>query len=327
MAQWVDLELETGPVGIEYAWLQAAPADAPVMVFLHEGLGSLAMWKDYPAQLCAAAQCRGLVYSRPGYGQSQPLPQPWGTDFMHVQAYQVLPALLVALGLAAPGEAALAPAFPAATPGLGERCTSPNPASRAQRSNPFLPTHQALRDRRDAAPLAMTDIARPTPGLPLVLFGHSDGATIALLFAARYPAWTAAVVAVAPHLFVEDKTLSAIAGLQAPQVQQPLLARLARYHRDPRAVFEAWSQAWLAPAFASWSIADTIAGVCCPVLGVQGADDEYGTMHQVLALRASAGPTQVLELAQCGHSPHRDQAGALTAGVCDFLTFIRGDEV
>ena len=280
MAQWIDLELASGPVRIEYAWLDAAPADAPVMVFLHEGLGSLAMWRDYPAQLCAAARCRGLVYSRPGYGQSQPLPHPWGADFMHVQAYEVLPALLTALGLAPPGEAVSAPPFKA-------------------------------------------DAPRSAP--PLILFGHSDGASIALLFAARYPGWPAAVVAVAPHLFVEDKTLSAIAGLQARQVQQPLLARLARYHRDPDAVFAAWSRAWLAPEFAAWAIADTIATLCCPVLGVQGVDDEYGTMHQLHALRDLAGPTRLLELADCGHSPHRDQPDALTTGVCDFLTFLQGD--
>ena len=276
----MDLELASGPVRIEYAWLDAAPAGAPVMVFLHEGLGSLAMWRDYPAQLCAAVRCRGLVYSRPGYGQSQPLPHPWGADFMHVQAYEVLPALLTALGLASPGEAVSAPPFKA-------------------------------------------DAPRSAP--PLILFGHSDGASIALLFAARYPGWPAAVVAVAPHLFVEDKTLSAIAALQAPVLQQPLLARLARYHRDADAVFTAWSQAWLAPEFAAWSIADTIATLRCPVLGVQGVDDEYGTMHQIHALRDLAGPTRLLELADCGHSPHRDQPDALTTAVFDFLTFLQGD--
>ena len=271
MSQRIDIELATGPLSIEYAWLGDAPAQSPVMVFLHEGLGSLAMWKDYPAHLSAAAQCRGLVYSRPGYGQSQAqqAQQPWGTDFMHIQAYEVLPALLTALGLAPPE--------------LAESAA------------------------------------------PLILFGHSDGASIALLFAARYPGWPAALVAVAPHLFVEGKTLSAIAALQEPQVQQPLLARLERHHRYPGTVFKAWSQAWLAPEFAAWSITDTIATLRCPVLGVQGVDDEYGTMHQIHALRKLAGPTRLLELADCGHSPHRDQPDALTAGVCDFLTFLQGD--
>jgi len=224
-----------------------------------------------------------LVYSRPGYGQSQPLhaQQPWGADFMHIQAYEVLPALLTALGLA--------------------------------------PLEISTRRPPDAG-------ACPAPAsAPLILFGHSDGASIALLFAARYPQWPAAVVAVAPHLFVEDKTLSAIAGLQAPQLKQPLLVRLARHHRDPDAVFTAWSQVWLAPEFAAWAITDTIATLRCPVLGVQGVDDEYGTMHQMHALRDLAGPTRLLELADCGHSPHRDQPDALTAGVCDFLTFLQGD--
>ena len=279
MPQWIDLPLPGGPVGLEYAWVGDAPAAAPLIVFLHEGLGSLAMWKDFPARLCATARCRGLVYSRPGYGQSQPqhARQRWACDFMHTEAYQVLPALLRALGVVAPG---------------------PHPV---------------------ASPTCAQSAA------PLILFGHSDGASIALLFAAQFPDWPAAVVAVAPHVFVEQKTLSAIAALQSPQAQQGLVARLARYHADAGAVLEAWSEAWLAPEFAAWSIADTIAPLRCPVLGVQGLDDEYGTMQQIYALRPLAGPTQLLELADCGHVPHRDQEAVLTAGVCEFLTSLKGD--
>jgi len=278
----MDLELVAGLVRIEYAWLGDAPQTAPLIVFLHEGLGSLAMWKDYPAHLCAAARCRGLVYSRPGYGRSTPQEPSalWGSDFMHKEAYEVLPALLAGLGVA-----------------------PPQYIESAKESNSHL------------APL--------TP--PLILFGHSDGASIALLFAARFPAWPAALVALAPHVFVEEKTLSAIRALQDSSIRAGLLGRLAHYHQDSGAVFTAWSQAWLAPEFAAWSIADTIATLRCPVLGVQGVDDEYGTMHQIHALRGLNGSTRILELADCGHSPHRDQAQALTTGVCDFLTFIQGE--
>jgi pimeloyl-ACP methyl ester carboxylesterase len=248
---------------IEYQWVGVADAPGPVIVLLHEGLGSLAMWKDFPQRLCQRLQRRGLVYSLPGYGQSREsgAAQPWRSDFMHRQAHDVLPALLRALNV------------------------------------------------------------KEAP----VLLGHSDGASIALLYAARYPHHCRAVIAIAPHLFVEAKTLSAIAALQAPALREPLLVRLNKYHYDARQVLDAWSQAWLAPEFATWSITDTIARMRCPVLGIQGLDDAYGTMQQIYALRSSAGPVQRLELSDCGHSPHRDQAEALSAAVNDFLTCIKGD--
>jgi pimeloyl-ACP methyl ester carboxylesterase len=221
------------------------------------------MWKDFPERLCQRLQRRGLVYSRPGYGQSREsgAAQPWRSDFMHRQAHDVLPALLHALKV-------------------------------------------------KVAP---------------VLLGHSDGASIALLYAARYPHHCSVVIAIAPHLFVEAKTLSAIAALQAPALREPLLARLSQYHHDANQVLDRWSQAWLASEFAAWSITDTIESLRCPVLGVQGMDDAYGTMQHIYVLRRSTGPVQLLELANCGHSPHREQAEVLSAAVKDFLTSIKGD--
>ena len=255
--QWQDTAYADGQARIEYQWVGLADAPGPIMVFLHEGLGSLAMWKEFPARLCQTLGCRGLVYSRPGYGQSQDLvpPQPWGIDFMHHQARDVLPAVLKALQV-----------------------------------------HE-----------------------PAVLLGHSDGASIALLYAAMHPEHCRAVIVLAPHLCVDSKTLSAIAALQAQEVREPLLARLGKHHRDAPAVFRAWSQAWLMPDFIPWSITDTIASLRCPVLAVQGMDDEYGTLThiQTLALRHAA--TELLTLAACGHAPHRDQSERLDAAVFNFL--------
>ncbi|VVE30184.1 alpha/beta fold hydrolase [Pandoraea terrigena] len=90
-----------GPLSLEYRWLNPELADAPLLVFLHEGLGSVAMWKDWPQQLCDAGGFRGLVYSRNGYGRSTPRPhgEKWPVDFMHRQAREVLPAFLDAVGI------------------------------------------------------------------------------------------------------------------------------------------------------------------------------------------------------------------------------------
>lgn len=98
---FVDIDWAGRPVRIEKAWVGVADAARPLIVFLHEGLGSVSMWRDFPQRLCAAANCRGLVYSRPGYGRSTPraADEAWGPDFMHRQALQVLPALLRALGI------------------------------------------------------------------------------------------------------------------------------------------------------------------------------------------------------------------------------------
>ncbi len=255
--QWQDIAYTGGQARIEYQWLGATDAPGPVIVFLHEGLGSLALWKGFPALLCQRLGCKGLVYSRPAYGQSQDLApaQPWGIDFMHRQAYAVLPALL-----------------------------------------------QALQVRE-----------------PPILLGHSDGASIALLYAAMYPEHCRAVLALAPHLFVEQKTLAAIAALQAKAVCESLLARLGKHHRDAPALFQCWSQAWLAPDFAPWSITDTMATLSCPVLAVQGVDDEYGTLAHIQTLARHHPKTELLTLDACGHVPHRDQAERLIAAVFKFL--------
>lgn len=256
----VALPLRGREVAIEYAWIGSADPAAPQVVFLHEGLGSLAMWKDYPATLCAAAGARGLVFSRPGYGRSTPRAagERWLSDFMHRQAHEVLPALLAALGVA----------------------------------------------------------ARPW------LLGHSDGGSIALLYAARFPERVAGVIALAPHLFVEDVSVASIAAARDAYHTTDLRARLARYHDDPDSAFYGWNDIWLDPAFRGWSIEDEVAAIRCPVLAVQGVDDEYGTMAQIDAVVRRVPHAQRLALARCGHSPHRDQPAALTAAVVGFMAAI-----
>ncbi|MDB5957968.1 alpha/beta hydrolase [Ramlibacter sp.] len=243
-------------VRIEYEWVGPAAPQAPTMVFLHEGLGSVAMWRDFPARLCAAAGLRGLVYSRPGYGRSTPRPaqQRWQPDFMHRQAREVLPALLQAL-----------------------------------------------------------DVRQPW------LFGHSDGGSIALLFAAAFPTGLSGAIVLAPHIMVEEVSVRSIAQVREAYLHTDLKQRLARHHDDVDSAFWGWNDIWLDPAFRDWAIEEEIAAIRCPVLAIQGLDDEYGTLEQIRGIARRVPQTRLLELSECGHSPHRDRAEVVIAAVTRFV--------
>jgi len=244
---------------IELRWVGLRRRAAPLVVFLHEGLGSVSMWRDFPHALCLAAGCRGLVFSRPGYGRSAPRSlAPWGVDYMHEQAYGLLPALFASLGLDA--EAA-----------------------------------------------------------PPWLLGHSDGGSIALLYAARFPRHVSGAVLLAPHIRVEDLSVKSIAEARVAYEETDLRQRLARHHRDPDFVFRHWNDIWLDPAFRRWSIEAELAAITCPLLAVQGLDDEYGTLAQIRGIALALPQTELLELPACGHSPHRDQRGQVIEATCDFL--------
>jgi len=241
---------------IETTWVGAEESRHPPVVFLHEGLGSVAMWKDFPARMCEAHGLRGLVFSRYGYGRSTPKPpdERWSPEFMHQQAHEVLPALFAALG-----------------------------------------------------------IGRPW------LFGHSDGGSIALLYAARFDKEVSGVVTVAPHLFVEDVSIASIEKAREAYATTDLRGRLARYHDDPDSAFRGWNDVWLSPAFRDWNIEAEIASIRCPVLAVQGEDDEYGTLEQIRAIARRLPKTRLLVIPKCGHSPHRDQPELLADNAARFI--------
>ena len=257
---WVELDWAGRKVRIEHQWLRREDAEAPLLVFLHEGLGSVSMWREFPAELCEALQCRGLVYSRPGYGQSTPraADDAWGTDFMHRQAFEVLPALLKALGV---------------------------------------------------------DTVTDKPWL----FGHSDGGSIALLFAARLPERIAGAIVVAPHILVEDVSVTSIAETRSAYLQTDLRQRLARHHADVDSAFWGWNDIWLLPAFRHWRIDGELSAITCPLLAVQGAGDAYGTLDQIRGIARVARQCKLVELADCGHSPHRDQKDRLIEVVRNFF--------
>jgi pimeloyl-ACP methyl ester carboxylesterase len=231
----------------------------PTLVFLHEGLGSISSWRDFPAQVAQATACPVVVYSRYGYGRSDPLEAPFAVDYMHREALETLPDLLAALA-----------------------------------------------------------IERP------LLVGHSDGASIALIYAGSRDA-LAGLVVLAPHVFVEDLSVRSIAEAKVSFEATDLPEKLARHHADPRRTFYGWNDIWLHPDFRRWNIEAYLPAIRCPVLAVQGVDDEYGTMAQVEAIeRQVGGPCEVVRLAACGHRLHRDQPEATLAVIERFVRMLQG---
>ncbi|MCY7371256.1 MAG: alpha/beta hydrolase, partial [Polaromonas sp.] len=151
------------------------------------------------------------------------------------------------------------------------------------------------------------------------LFGHSDGGSIALLAASRMPDAFAGLVLLAPHWMVEEAALSSIRLARTAYAEGGLRDRLARYHDNVDSAFFGWNRIWLDPTFASWRIEAELAAITCPVLAVQGLDDEYGTLAQIRGIADRLPQTRLLELPACGHSPHRDQPAALIAAVKEFI--------
>ncbi|MEO5771815.1 MAG: alpha/beta hydrolase, partial [Burkholderiaceae bacterium] len=154
---------------------------------------------------------------------------------------------------------------------------------------------------------------------PPWLFGHSDGATIALLMAAAPPQAVAGIVALAPHTHVEAVALQSIAQARDAYLQTDLREKLARHHDEPDSAFWGWNDVWLSADFQHWTIEREIEAIRCPLLAIQGIDDEYGTLVQIHGVARRLPQTELLELADCGHSAHRDQPEAVVAATVDFM--------
>ena len=234
-------------------------SDRPVTVLLHEGLGSIAMWKQFPQQLAERTGCRVLAYSRYGHGGSDKLMESRPVSFMHHEGEVVLPELLDKLGIVQP-----------------------------------------------------------------ILLGHSDGGSIALIFAGRYPERPQALILEAPHVFVEDLSVASITQAKVNYQTTNLREKLARYHAHVDATFWGWNHIWLDPAFRSWNIEEYLPAIRCPVLCIQGEQDEYGTIAQVQAVQARVPGCEVLMLPNCKHSPHRDHPELTLARIGDFVARVAG---
>jgi pimeloyl-ACP methyl ester carboxylesterase len=249
------LNITAADCRIEAVWHGRSPDRTPTLVLLHEGLGCVAMWKDYPEKLAARTGFGVLVYSRRGYGQSGPRPLPWPASYMHDEAFDVLPAVLDQAGV------------------------------------------------RKA-----------------VLVGHSDGASIATIYAGlRQDFRVRGLALLAPHFFVEELSLRSIAAAREAYEQGDLRQKLARYHRNVDIAFRGWNEAWLSPEFRDWRLDDALAHVRVPMLIIQGADDQYGTATQLeLAEDETYSPVETLMLDRCGHSPQVDRPDETLAAITEF---------
>jgi len=235
---------------------QVSPPGAPTLIFLHEGLGCIGQWRDFPDELCVAAGLTGFVYERKGHGRSDPLVRTRTVEYLHEEALRVLPAVLSQAGITT-----------------------------------------------------------------AILIGHSDGGSMALLFAAAYPERVLGVVTEAAHVFVEDVTLAGIRKTAELYETSPLKQQLEKYHgANTEALFHAWADTWLAPDFRDWSIEYCLDRIRCPLLAIQGRDDEYGTPLQVETIVALAGEkAHPLILDGCGHIPHHQARREVLAAVVPFL--------
>jgi len=226
----------------------------PELVFLHEGLGSVSHWRDFPGRVAAATRCPITVYSRYGSGQSDVLQGARNVCYMHDEALAVLPDLLRQLGI----------------------------------ENP-------------------------------ILIGHSDGASIAIIYAGAHNRGRGLVL-LAPHVFVEDLSICSIAAAKLTFETTNLPMLLARHHRDAARTFWGWNDIWLHPDFRSWNIEEYLPRINCPTFVIQGLEDQYGTMAQVETIRKkSGGPVEVLTLPDCQHSPQRDQPEAVLDAITRFV--------
>ncbi|HUP30874.1 MAG TPA: alpha/beta hydrolase [Usitatibacter sp.] len=242
---------------VEVLDLPASRPGRPDLLLLHEGLGSVSMWRDFPQELAEATGARVVAYSRLGFGRSSARLDPYTPRFMHEEAELIVPALRHALA-----------------------------------------------------------IERP------VLVGHSTGASMALLHAAHTPDTVAGVVAMAPLIDVEDGNVESIREARRIFATTGWRAKLARHHAHPiDQVFSNWNETWLDPGFRRWAITRELEAIRCPLLGIVGLDDPYSSPRQLQLLAAGARNAASLDLVQiaaCGHVPHREHPAQVLQAIAAF---------
>jgi pimeloyl-ACP methyl ester carboxylesterase len=251
--------LDIGALRLEYRFVGPQPDKAPTLVLLHEGLGCVGLWGDFPEKLSAATSAGVFVYSRAGYGKSSPVTLPWPLSYMHDEAREMLPRLLDAIGF--------------------------------QRG---------------------------------LLIGHSDGASIAAIYAGSHQDHrVGGLVLIAPHFFTEDPGIASIVEAKKAYETGDLRARLSRWHADVDNAFKGWNGAWLDPGFRQWDITEQLAYIRVPILIVQGEDDQYGTVKQIeVAQQECYCPVDVALLKGAKHSPQREAPEATLQAISDFVVHV-----
>jgi pimeloyl-ACP methyl ester carboxylesterase len=228
------------------------PGATTPIILLHEGLGCIAMWRDFPARLATASGRHVVAYDRPGHGGSS-CRADRALNF-DIEATEVFSAIAAELG-----------------------------------------------------------VERP------ILYGHSDGATIALLASIASP--VQALILEAPHVFLEQSMLLGISRAQVRWDQGELRDRLSKYHGPAvRQMFERWAQFWL-QSDSCWSIAERLSGVTAPVFAFQGDNDGYaGAQHLQMIADRCRGPVRKTLIPQCGHAPHREREELVVGMVTEFIS-------
>lgn len=233
--------------------------DRPTLVFLHEGLGCIELWRDFPETLCEATGCSGLVYDRKGYGGSEKFEGPWSPDYLQKESLTYLPELL-------------------------KECNIDH----------------------------------------TILIGHSDGGTIALITAAIHGNLVYAIITEAAHIFVEEQTITGIRKAVEAFETTPLKEKLARYHKEnTKTIFYRWADRWLSPEFLKWNIERYLPKIICPILVLQGSDDEYGTTAQIQGIVDHvSGPVYSKLIPDCGHVPHYQAKNTVLSEMTQFIRTI-----
>ena len=253
MIHYRDIRVLGKKLHVQHIQLQSA-AKQPYLVFLHEGLGSIAQWKDFPVSLCKATGLNGIVYDRQGYGQSDKMALPRTKEYLEIEAKKYLPTLLHQLNI----------------------------------SNP-------------------------------ILFGHSDGGSIALVYAALFP--VKALITAAAHIYVEPITIKGIEEVVQLYETTNFKEKLARYHGEKTAtVFSSWADTWLADWFQDWNLSAYLTAIDIPSLVIQGRNDQFATLQHAKDIAKGIGQKATFHfLEKCGHSPHIQAKVSLLSSAADFI--------
>jgi pimeloyl-ACP methyl ester carboxylesterase len=254
----IQLPFEDQSHEVYYEWI--SPSDSPViLVFLHDAIGSVSQWKNFPHELCAALGLPGLSYDRQGHGKSDGLTRERGANYMHHYAWEELEQV----------------------------------------------------------------IAQLAPEKKLILIGHSDGGSIALLYASRHPQKVKAVVTMAAHVFVEEITLEGILETRQLFTSGDWLEKLSTHHGEKtKQIFNAWHETWTSDQFRNWNITAVLPFISSPALIIQGEDDNYGTEKQVDEIMehiSSVTKEKWMIPAPCGHAPWKKKPKELIEKIKLFL--------
>ena len=236
-------------------WIEIGNPESEItIIFLHEGLGSIEMWKNYPIEICTQLAVKGIIYDRQGYGKSPGSLENRGVNYLHESADEL------------------------------------------QKLITFL------------------DLKN------IILYGHSDGGSIALIHASQYPTQIIGIICEAAHVFNETKTIQGVKNVR-PLFSKGKMDGLKKYHGDNyKNVFYAWNNIWINEKFKNWSIVNLLAEVRCPQLIIQGKDDEYGTIQQVeIICEKTKGKSLILTPDNCGHTPFKEKKELVKQKVIDFI--------